>query len=148
MKSPSADPPAERKTLPARSGRTALLGLTTREAIVVAIRVALAGGAAVAIGLASHSPTLVLVAGFVALHTLYAAYDAALHGDADAARPMGRKASHGLVVVLAGLGLLAWGVSRLADSVAGQKVGPGIAFLLMIYVTLVRDGLRERAYRR
>lgn len=102
---------------------------------------------AVAVGFLSHSPTLLLVAGFVFLHTLYVAYDNALHANAEPGRRGRNTPSHALVLALAGLGLAAWGVSRIVDSVAGEKIGPGIAFVLMIYVALIRDGARQRAYR-
>ncbi len=107
---------------------------------LIAVRAALAVGATIAASRLAHSAALTLMILFVALHSVERGYDAWFRGG-DVARSL---PSDLLVLLFALLGAAAWVISRLAEWRAGAQAGPGLALLLMIYATLLRDGLSDR----
>jgi hypothetical protein len=76
----------------------------------------------------------------VGLASLWRESDRVAEGDADDPVPR----SFPLVLGFAVLGACAWGVSRVAQWRIGQAAGPGVASILMLWMTAARISLDSR----
>jgi hypothetical protein len=124
-----------------KSPTSSLLALFFPLPVVVHVVVAVV--AAAVVGYFTHTPALafmVLIAGVAAL---WRESDRIAEGDLDDPLPR----NDWLLLAVAVLGAAAWGISKLVGARVGAEAGPGVAGILMLWMTSARiaiDGRRRR----
>jgi hypothetical protein len=105
------------------------------------LHVGVSVAAAAVVGLVTGSPALVFMLGVVGLCSLWREQDRATTGGVEERRV---RPNDWVLLAFAVLGGCAWGVARLAESRAGELVGPGIAAILVLWLTAARMAIDAR----